>query len=160
MGRRPEFNGAVAVFLATNPETLTTQIQESTQNIAAHDPSRRRHTSTHGGSEPCQSVGRRMLLRLRLSKGVLARCSVATPPSHARMPPSMHTPCALPAVPLRWLCACCTASPAQPSASSCHDQLHPLQTRAGLTLCAPADGRNSFERALPQNFRALRAPSG
>ena len=126
----------------------------------AHDPSRRRHTSTHGGSEPCQSVGRRMLLRLRLSKGVLARCSVAIPPSHARMPQSMHTPCALPAVPLHWLCACCTASPAQPSASACHGQLHPLQARAGLVLCAPANGRNSFERALLKKFRALRAPSG
>ena len=67
---------------------------------------------------------------------------------------------ALPAVPLRWLCACCTASPAQPSASSCHDHLHPLKTRVGLTLCVPANGRNSFERALLKNFRALRAPGG
>ena len=78
--------------MGTNPETLTTQLQESTQNIAAHDPSRRRHTSTHGGSEPCQSVRRRMLLRLRPSKGVhrpLLCCNPALTCPHA--PIHAHT---------------------------------------------------------------------
>ena len=76
------------------------------------------------------------------AKVCTARCSAATPPLRARMPPSMHTPCALPAVPLRWLAASTSRS------SSCHGQLSRVPSESALS----ANSRNSLERALLNFF--------
>ena len=82
----------------------------------------------------------------------LPLCCAADKPSRARMPPSVHTPCALPAALLRWLCACCTASPAQPSVSSYHCQLRPLHARSELIFALLRMAEIPLNEHLSKNF--------
>jgi hypothetical protein len=117
-------------------------------------------TPTHGGSEVCQSVGRRMPVWLRPSAGEAAPlpcCIHALTCTHA--PTRAYTSCpACSSAPLvvRLLHCQSRSSLAIPRRLS-----HPrCCVTPILILCAPANGRNSFEWALLQYFRALRAPSG
>ena len=112
----------------------------------------------HGGSEACQSVGRRMPVRLRPFAGApapLPCCTHALTCTHA--PTRANTSCpACSSAPLVVRLLHCQsrpsrASPRRLSHPCCCETLRPI-------LYAPANGRNSFEWALHKFFGRCARP--
>ena len=99
-------------------------------------------THLHGGSKPCQSVGRRMLLRLHPSKGVhrpLLCCNPALTCPHASI--HAHT-----------LCPACRAAPlVEMLCKHIPIQFVPWPAVPSESALS-ANGRNSLERALLNFF--------
>ena len=114
-------------------------------------------TPTHGGSEVCQSVGRRMPVWLRPSAGAAAPlpcCIHALTCTHA--PTRAYTSC--PASSSALLVVRLLHCQSRPSRASPRRLSHPCCcVTLKIILYAPENGRNSFEWALLQIFRRCAA---